>query len=118
VNKKPGVSFDDNTLEKEVQDALNASDVQQQIRASIGSLPGDTQFNPSIKLTRKRSWIISKMPLRFFCFLIFFLFFHNRFFRKSENQSESTARSVKIFDIYKFADKLDIILMIICSIAG
>lgn len=119
MNNKSGVSFDDNNLEKEVQNALNGPDVQQQIRASIGSLPGDIQFNQSMHLTRKRSWIRSKMPLRFFSFFVnIFLFFHNRFFRKSENSSEPAARSMKIFDIYKFADRLDIILMIIGSIAG
>jgi hypothetical protein len=86
VNNKSGVSFDDNVLEKEVQDALNGSDVQQQIRASIGSIPGDIQFNQSIKLTRKRSWILSKMPLRFFFvnIFLFILFFHDRFFQKPE----------------------------------
>jgi len=72
TNNQRRVSFNDTALEKEVQDALNGPEVQQQIRASIGSLPGDIQFSQSLRLTRKRSWIRSKMPLRFFFLLILY----------------------------------------------
>jgi hypothetical protein len=47
-----------------------------------------------------------------------FLFFNNSFFQKLKKPNESETRRPKPFEIYKFADKLDIVLMIIGSIAG
>jgi hypothetical protein len=55
---------EDNISEQEIQDALERSDVQQQVRASIVSLPPDL-FIPQIKISRKRSWIGSKLPLSY-----------------------------------------------------
>jgi hypothetical protein len=48
----------------------------------------------------------------------FYFFLHNRFLNKSIKSEELANRSLNIFEIYKFADKIDIILMIIGSIAG
>jgi hypothetical protein len=45
-------------------------------------------------------------------------FFINSFFRKLKKPNESETRRSKPFEIYKFADKLDIFLMIIGTIAG
>jgi hypothetical protein len=50
--------------------------------------------------------------------MLFFRFFANSCFRKLKKSNESETRRLKPFEIYKFADKLDIVLMIVGSIAG
>jgi hypothetical protein len=54
------------TLEREYDKALDRNDLQQQIRASIGSLPGDQQYIPQIRFSREKSWFFSKLRLRSF----------------------------------------------------
>ena len=46
------------------------------------------------------------------------IIFLNSFLRKIEEPKKAEPASLKPFEIYKFADKLDILLMIIGSIAG
>ena len=121
MNNDPSVGVDDSALEKEIQDTLNGCDVQQQIRASISSGPGGAEMLPGIRIPRKRSLLFSKIPLSCFnnvrqneCYS----FFTNSFFRKLKKPNEPDTRRSKPFEIYKFADKLDIFLMIIGTSAG
>jgi hypothetical protein len=58
----------DNSLEKEYDAALSRSDIQQQVRASIASLPGDLQIS-NIRLSRRRSWLAGKISLNIFVHL-------------------------------------------------
>jgi hypothetical protein len=44
--------------------------------------------------------------------------FLNSFLRRYKKAGELESRPLKPFEIYRFADKLDILLMIIGSIAG
>ena len=48
---------------KDYEDTFDRYDLQQQIRASIVSLPGELQLPPSIQISRKRSWLLSKILL-------------------------------------------------------
>jgi hypothetical protein len=66
MNNDPNVEVDDGALEKEIQDTLDGCDIQQQIRASIGSGPGGAEMIPGIRIPRKRSLLFSKIPLSFF----------------------------------------------------
>jgi hypothetical protein len=50
--------------------------------------------------------------IKFYCFVYY------RFFRKSQKPITPQVRRLKAFEIYKFADKLDIFLMIIGTMAG
>jgi hypothetical protein len=65
IVKKVRISIDDD-LEKEYQDALDCYDIQQQIRASIGSIPGEMLPSQSIQVSRKRSWLFSRISLSYF----------------------------------------------------
>ena len=70
--------------------------------------------------TRRRSTFLSKLPF-VSCIKIYYFHFivvHYRFFHKSEKPKKPQARRLKMFEIYRFADKLDIFLMIIGTIAG
>jgi hypothetical protein len=122
--RKSKISIDyDNIREKEVEDELNNFDIQRQIRASIASIPCDAQLLESIRITQGKSWLYSKLSLSSFnniksLLIIFLFFFHNSSFRKVKKPDKSELPSLKLLDLYKFADKFDIILIIIGSIAG
>ena len=58
----------DTILEKEYDDALGRPDIQQQIRASIVSIPGDLQI-PRLGVSRRRSWLVEKLSLSKFVHL-------------------------------------------------
>lgn len=68
-NNRPQFSIDDDNLEQKIQHTLAGPDVQQQVRASIVSLPGDTQYLQSISLSRKRSWLSSKLLLSYLVYI-------------------------------------------------
>jgi hypothetical protein len=67
----------------------------------------------------KRFNFLSKIPLVLFLKTYYdFTFVQSRFFRKSSKTKKPQARRLKLFEIYRFADKLDVFLMIIGTIAG
>jgi len=71
-------------------------------------------------VNHKRFNFLSKLPLVLFLETYYdFTFVQYRFFRKSSKPPKKPqARRLKPFEIYRFADKLDIFLMIIGTIAG
>ncbi len=67
---KSKVTIDPEALQKEVQDILSGRYVQEQIRASICSAPGDLDLLPKINLSRKRSVFFKKIPLSYLLLLL------------------------------------------------
>ena len=49
---------------------------------------------------------------------VMFLFNHSRFFHKRKKSTTTDIRRLKMFEIYRFADTLDIFLMILGTIVG
>ncbi|CAF0803419.1 unnamed protein product [Adineta steineri] len=96
------VVIDEEALQREVLQKLNGPDVQRQIRESVSAGPGGFDFTSKINLHRKRSVSGKKIP------------FAERF----KKPQESETRHLKLFEIFKFADRLDILLMIIGSSAA
>ncbi|UJR22125.1 hypothetical protein I4U23_025189 [Adineta vaga] len=91
------VVIDEETLQKEVRDILSGRYVQYQIRGSICSAPGDINLSSEIGIHRKRSLFMKKIP------------FSQRFTKSKEPE----VRSLKSFEIFKFSDRLDVLLMFI-----
>lgn len=107
--------------EKKYDDIFDQYDVQRQIRASIVSLPTDVQFPQSIEVSQKRPWFLSKLLLSFHMIIsVIFnhLAFHSSSFSNWKKSNDSPVHSLKLFEIYKYADRFDIILMVIGTIAG
>jgi hypothetical protein len=75
---------------------------------------------PQTSANHKRFAFLSKLP--FVCFIriyyVHLIVVHYRFFHKSEKAKKPEARRLKMFEIYRFADKLDVLLMIIGTTAG
>ena len=123
VLKKVRLS-EDTTREKEkaYDDAFDRYDIQRQIRASIVSLPGDLQLPQSIQVSRKRFWFLTKLLLSSFYLShiqsLLSLSLHSSSLTSWKKSNDSPVHSLKLFEIYKYADRLDVILMIIGTIAG
>lgn len=82
--------------------------------------PGAAEMTQQTSVRWKRLRFLSKLPLVSFVKIHDspIIFFYCRFFRKLKNSKKPQARRLKITEIFRFADKLDIFLMIIGSIAG
>jgi hypothetical protein len=82
--------------------------------------PGTGIMMQQTSVHHKRFNFLSKIPLVLFLETYYdFTFVPYRFFRKSSKPPKKPqARRLKLFEIYRFADKLDVFLMIIGTIAG
>ncbi len=82
--------------------------------------PGAAEMTQQTSVRWKRFLFLSKIPLVSFVKIYDspIIFVYCRFFRKLKNSKKPQARRLTISEIYRFADKLDIFLMIIGSIAG
>lgn len=119
--KKVRLSEEINREKKYDDAAFDQYDLQRQIRASIVSLPADVQFPQSIEVSQKRPWFLSKLLLSFHMIIsVIFnhLAFHSSSFSNWKKSNDSPVHSLKLFEIYKYADRFDIILMVIGTIAG
>ncbi|CAF1523752.1 unnamed protein product [Adineta ricciae] len=99
---RSNVVIDEDVLEREVRDILSGKYIQRQIRASICSVPGDVDSNATIDIHRKRSVFMKKMPF-------------SEKLKKSKNPKE---HKLKFFEVFKFADGLDVLLMLIGILAA
>ncbi|UJR08520.1 hypothetical protein I4U23_012783 [Adineta vaga] len=89
------------TLEKEVREALRSPYVRQQLSWSM-SVPGDFDLSSPISISRKRSIISKRIP----------------FLQKFRKTNESETQHGRPFEIFKYADKLDYLLMFVGTIAA
>jgi hypothetical protein len=64
-NIKSHVTMDEDALQKEVEEILRGPYAQQQIRGSICSIQGDFDLISQIRVPRKRSIFVKKIPLSY-----------------------------------------------------
>jgi hypothetical protein len=92
----------------------------QQIQTNMIVPPGTAELTEQITVHHNQFTFLSKIPF-VSCIKIYyfhFIFIYYRFFQKSEKPKKSEAHRLKLFEIYRFADKFDVFLMIIGMIAG
>jgi hypothetical protein len=81
--------------------------------------PGAAEMTQQTSIHNKQSFFLSKiLSVTWNSLIKFYCFVYYRFFRKSQKPKKPQVRRLKAFEIYKFADKLDIFLMIIGTMAG
>ncbi|CAF5081195.1 unnamed protein product, partial [Rotaria sp. Silwood1] len=92
----------DDAQEKQYEEELDDVDTLQQIQADISKPPGTAEMPQHISAHSKRAIFLSKIP----------------FFRQSKQPKKPKTRRLKTYEILKFADKWDILLMIVGLIAA
>ncbi|CAF3938442.1 unnamed protein product [Rotaria sordida] len=88
--------------EKQLEEELDDIDALQQIQADISDPPGAAEMTQHTSVRSKQLISLSKIP----------------FFRQSKEPKKPKARRLKMHEIFRFADKWDILLMIIGAIAA
>jgi len=88
--------------EEELKEQLDEIDEIEQIKANLSVPPVVAEMTQETSVQSKRFRLLSKLP----------------FFGNSTKSKKPSTRRLKLHQVYRFADKLDIFLMIIGSIAG
>ncbi|UJR37711.1 hypothetical protein I4U23_030406 [Adineta vaga] len=89
--------------EKQLEEELDDIDIIQKIQTNMSTPAGTAEMmQHTSAIPQKGFHFLSKFP----------------FFRKSNKPKKPQARRLKLFEIYRYADKMDIILMIVGSIAA
>ena len=105
--------------EKQFENEIEDIDGMEQIQAEMNVPPGAAETIQQTSGRSKRFLFLFKTSVRLFS-QNSFVFSHSisiydRFFRKSKKPEKP---SLKLYEVYRYADKLDICLMIIGTIAG
>ncbi|CAF4473429.1 unnamed protein product, partial [Rotaria sp. Silwood2] len=88
--------------EEQFEEELDDIDTLQQIQADISNPPGAVEMTQHTSVGAKRLRFLSKIP----------------FFRRSKEPKKPKARRLKLYEIFRYADIWDILLMIIGTIAA
>ena len=118
---------DDDELSNDEQEQhfeaeINEIDAIQNIKSDILTTPGTAEMMQQTSTTQHRFGFLSKLPYVIFIRLRFIdnilPFANSRFFRKSKKPAKPKVRRLKVFEILRYADKIDILIMIVGCIAG
>ncbi|CAF4145934.1 unnamed protein product [Rotaria sordida] len=88
--------------EKHFEGELDDVATIQQIQTNMTVPPGGSEMSEQTPAHQKRSGFLSKILL----------------FRKSEKSKKTETRHLKLYELYRFANKMDVLLMIIGTIAA
>jgi hypothetical protein len=106
--------------EKQFEEKLKEIEIDQIQSDAMATPPGIIETIEPTSIRKNRYFLLSKIPLVSFVELYnaYFTFVNYRFYRKSKNSKKPPVRRLKITEIFRFSNKIDILLMIIGSIAG
>jgi hypothetical protein len=119
------ISDDDNDdlsndeQEKEFEEKFKEIEIDQ-VQSETMPIPTDIGEMTEPTSVRKKLDLLSKIPLVSFVevYNAYFTFANYRFYRKSKNSKKPPVRRLKITEIFRFSNKIDILLMLIGSITG
>jgi hypothetical protein len=120
------ISDDDNDdlsndeREKQFEEKLKEIEIHQIQFDTVPIPTGIGEMTQSTSVRKKLDFILSKIPLVSFAEIYdaYFIFIDYRFYRRSKKSKTPPVRRLKITEIFRFSNKIDILLMIIGSIAG
>ncbi|CAF5224619.1 unnamed protein product, partial [Rotaria magnacalcarata] len=92
----------DDDEEKQLEDELEDIDLNHKVQTDMTDSPGIAEVMSKTSIHSRRMKILSKIP----------------FFYRSKKAKKPEIRRLKLYEIFKFADKLDIFLMTIGTIAA